>query len=172
MQSKHDRKLVFGGVDLVGASLENDLRIYKEIREYLQPIMIESGYLEGSPFLWIGIIFRYGLKNETAPHYKRISQKYGDLSLAMELDMRILLTAEETDLKLLREFFEIAALDCLIHVGKKYKRPTEVFETMRDQFGKIPDWEYDMEEHPEIMLKRYQQSKTIKKLKVISSKQD
>ena len=159
MQSKHDRKIVFSGIALTLGSMNHDLKAYQEIRNDLQPIMISSGYLENAPFIWIGMVFRYGLKNEIVPHYQRINKKYGDLPLAMELDMRILLTADETSPELLKEFFEIATLDALIHAGRKYKLRIDALLERRSQLGKIPDWEYDMEAHPELMIERYQQSK-------------
>lgn len=159
MAPKHNRKLVFSGVALTLGSMDNDLRVMGELKDTLEPLMINSGYLNNAPFLWVGIVFLYGLKNETVPHYQRIHKKYGDLPLTLELDMRIFLTADEEDPELLKEFFEIATLDCLTHAGKKYKLPIEALEARRAQLGVIPDWEYDMEEFPEIMIQKYQASK-------------
>lgn len=160
MQSKHDRKIVFSGVDLVGARMEHDLECYEKLQDEFQSVMISSGYLEGAPFLWIGIIYRYGLKNALVPDYQRINKKYGDLSLALELDMRVLLTADEEDPSLLKEFFEIATLDCLIHAGKKYKLKTDVLEERRTILGKIPEWEKEMDDDPSLLIKRYEASKS------------
>jgi hypothetical protein len=144
----HNRKIVFSGVALVMGLLDNDLRCMRQIKDALEALMINSGYLDGAPFKWVGLIFRYGLKNEKVPHYQRINKKWGDLPLAIELDMRVLMTADEEDPELLKEYFEIAALDSLIHAGKKYKLNTIELETRRAQLGRIPDWneidpEYD-----------------------------
>jgi hypothetical protein len=155
MQPKHDRKIVFSGVALTLGSMENDWKIWKILRPEFESFIIQAGYLENAPFLWIGIIFLYGLKNETKPRYKRIDKKDGELPLSIELDMRVLLTADETDPEMLKDFFEIATLDCLIHAGKKYKLKTSALEERRSQLGKIPDWEFDMEAHPEILKERY-----------------
>jgi hypothetical protein len=52
-------------------------------------------------------------------------------------------------------FITIATLECLIHVGKKYNLPTHVLEEKRAHFGTIPDWEYAMEEKPDLLFERY-----------------
>ncbi|MBN9565609.1 MAG: immunity protein 39 [Alphaproteobacteria bacterium] len=136
----HNRKLVFSGVALVKGSLQhNAMRV--PLRKELERLMIESGYLERAPFVWVGLIFRYGLVNETVPHYQRINKKYGDLPLAIELDMRVLMEADEHDPELLKEYFEIAALDSLIHAGRKYKLNTTGLEARRAELGRIPSWD-------------------------------
>ena len=159
MKPMHERKIVFSGVDLVGASMSHSYEIYGVIMDEYEKLLISSGYLEHAPFLWIGIMFLYGLKNDKIPKYQRIHKKYGDLSLELELDMRVLLLADANDTDVLREFFEIATLDALIHAGKKYKLPTQILEEKRALLGTIPDWQYDMEEHPELMFEIYERSK-------------
>jgi hypothetical protein len=121
--------------------------------------MISSGYLEYAPFLCVLINYFYGLKNDPLPKIGKINKKYGDVLIERELDMRILLKAEWLDPALLKEFFEIATLDCLIHAGKKYKLPTQVFEDMRSKLGNIPEWNVDMDEFPEMVSDNYQRSK-------------
>lgn len=37
------------------------------------------------------------------PDYRRIDKKYGELELALELDVRVLLIADETDSKMLNQ---------------------------------------------------------------------
>lgn len=159
MQSKHDRKIVFSGIDLVGASMTHSLKVMGEIRKTLEPLMVDSGYLENAPFLWVGLIFRYGLKYETKPHYQRINKEYGDLPLAIELDMRVLLTADETDPDfLLKDFLEIATLDCLIHAGKKYKLKIDGLVERRSRLGQIPEWDPAMDDFPDLVAERYKAS--------------
>jgi hypothetical protein len=138
--------------------MDHDLEVYKMIQEDYDPFLISSGYLEYAPFLWIGMVFRYGLKNEVDPHYRRVD-KYGQLELAKELDMRVLLLADANDTDVLREFFEIATLDALIHAGKKYKLPIQALEEKRARLGTIPEWHFDMDEHPEMMFELYENSK-------------
>jgi hypothetical protein len=162
MKTQHNRKIVFSGIDCVGADLKNSFHFYEEIRDELEFLMINSGYLESAPFLWIGMVFRYGLKNEIIPHYRRIDKKDGELELSKELDMRILLTADEQDTSLLKEFLEIATLDALIHAGRKYKLAIQALEGRRNQLGNIPDWKYDMDELPQLMIQCYQESKPLK----------
>jgi hypothetical protein len=159
MKSMHDRKIVFAGVALTRGSMKHDWKILNALQDYVERMMIDSGYLENAPFLWIGIVFRYGLKNETVPHYRRINKKYGELGLALELDMRVLLTADETDVDLLKEFFEIATLDALIHAGQKYGLKIDALVEWRHRLGRIPDWEETMEEHPELLKTRYRATK-------------
>lgn len=158
MQPKHKRKLAFSGVALTKGRLEYGWKVMEALQDELEDLMLFSHYLDNAPFLWVGIIFRYGLKHETIPHYRRIDKKDGALDLAKELDMRILLTADETDPALLKEFFEIATLDCLIHAGRKYKLNIEGLLKLRSQLGQIPEWDPEMDYHPELLNERYKSS--------------
>jgi hypothetical protein len=153
-------RLIFGGVDMVGACMVHDGPIMVQLQkeEYFD-FLNSSGYFDGAPFLWISMIIRYGLKNDPKTIYRgRINKKYWDLPLSKELDMRVLLTADENDVGMLKDFFEIAALDSMIDAGKKYKLNIKALEERRAKLGQIPDWEFEMDEHPEIMLKKYRDS--------------
>ena len=162
MPSKHPWKFVTSGVDLVGASMVNDLKIYEKLKEeYLQNLLISSEYFSDPRFTWVSYVILYGLKNDQKTKFGRISKAYEDLPMTKELDMRILLTADENDLDMLTNFFKIAILDSLIEAGIKYKlNPSaiEILKQERAKLGEIPDWEYEMDEHPEIMLKKYRDS--------------
>jgi len=162
MPSKHPWKFVFSGVDCVGARMENAWKIYEFLQiEYYQDLLISSGYFSDSRFTWVGMTIRYGLKNDKKTEFQGIDKKYECIDLAKELDMRILLTADENDVNMLMDFFKIASLDSLIEAGKKYKlNPSaiEVLKAERAKLGQIPDWEYEMDEHPEIMLNKYRAS--------------
>jgi len=162
MPSKHPWKFVFSGVDCVGARMENAWKIYEFLQiEYYQDLLISSGYFSDSRFTWVSYVILYGLKNEQKTKFGRISKTYEDLPMTKELDMRILLTADENDIDMLMDFFKIASLDSLIEAGKKYKlNPSaiEVLKAERAKLGQIPDWEYEMDEHPEIMLNKYRAS--------------
>jgi hypothetical protein len=138
MQPKHDRKMVFGMVDLVKGRVRND-RVCIPVREFLEKLIVNTGFLKEAAFLWIGVIFRYGIKNDLKAEFQRINKKYGDLSIALELDMEILQWADRNNLDLLRDIFMIASLEALLHIGKKYKLPTQIFETERAKYGNIPD---------------------------------
>lgn len=169
MPSKHPWKFVFSGIDLVMASMNNDGYVMTTVgREYLQNLLIDSVYFSDPRFTWVGMTIRYGLKNDRKTEFQGIDKKYECIDLAKELDMRVLLTADENDVDMLMDFFKIAALDSLIEAGKKYKlNPVaiEILQNERNKLGVIPDWEYEMEAHPEILLDMYRKSKPLVKEK-------
>ena len=133
---QHDRKLGLLGASLTKARPpRHDLAVMGEVRDDLEAVMIESGYLDGAPFEWVTLALRYGLKDEDAPHYQRISKKYGDLPLGIELDTHELIEADRDELKRL---FTLATLKALIHAGKKYGLPTWSLEERRDQLIDAP----------------------------------
>lgn len=134
----HNRKLVLGSVGLVIGSLKNTSCRLK-LRDDLEMIMIHSNYLEGAPFKWVGLIYRYGLKNMTKPEYQRINKKYGDIPIAVELKMEILQWADANNIDLLKEIFAIGALDALIDIGRKYKLPIDAILLEREKYGLIPE---------------------------------
>jgi len=101
-----------------------------EVRDELEAVMVAEDYLAGVPFEWIGIVFRYGLRNEDVPHYEPISRNYGDLPMALELDALELRDASREELK---RIFMIATLKILIHAGRKYKLPTGVLSEILDR---------------------------------------
>jgi hypothetical protein len=90
-------------------------------------VMVSTGYLDNAPFKWVGLIFRYGLKNEDEPHYLRINKKHGDLPVAIELDTHELQHASRDELK---GIFTIATLKVLVHVAEKYALPGDKFAEM------------------------------------------
>jgi hypothetical protein len=56
----HNRKLVLGAGALTTAKVRGDIPAMTEIRDELEQIMISSGYFIEAPFLWVGLILRYG----------------------------------------------------------------------------------------------------------------
>ncbi len=122
----HNRKLVLGGVALTMArNNRNEGSVMVEISDEIEQVMITSGYLKKAPFRWIGLMLRYGLKNDDEPVCKRIGRRDGELPLAIELDTHELRDASREELK---RRFMIATLKSLIYVGKKYRLPTFAFE--------------------------------------------
>lgn len=89
--------------------------------------------------MWVGLIYRYGTKNDLKVEFKRIDKKYGDLPVAVELDMKILMWADKHNLQLLHDIFMIAALEALIQVCDKYKLPKEIIVQERQKYGSIPN---------------------------------
>ena len=134
----HNRKLVLGSVGLVIGRVRNDNCCLK-LRDDLEKIMIDSNYLEGAPFKWVGLIYRFGLKNMTKPKYQRINKKYGDIPVAVEFKMEILEWADAHNIELLKEIFAIGALDTLIDIGNKYKLPLDAILLEREKYGIIPE---------------------------------
>lgn len=124
----HNRKLGLNGIALTKQKNNRlDSKALTAVRDAVEKVMIESGYLEGAPFSWVTIAVRYGLKNDDKPSYQAIDKKYGDLPLAIEVDTRELIVASLDDLKLM---FKRAVLKALIHAGIKYKRPIGSLEEM------------------------------------------
>lgn len=144
----HNKKIVFAGIDLVKGKIRNTFLSREELRDNLENDIISSNFLEGAPFTWIGIIYRYGLKNYLKPEYKRISKKYGDLSVAIEIKMEVLQAADRISVNLLRDIFTVGALECLIDIGRKYKLPTDVFVAERAKYNDVPETAEEVESLP------------------------
>ena len=108
-------------------------------QDLIEQFLIESNFLEDAPFKWVGLMYRYGLKNDLVPEYDRIDKKDGELPIAIELKMEILQWADQNNLKLLYDIFMIGALEALIHVGHKYHLPFARLEIERLKYGTIPE---------------------------------
>ena len=133
----HDRKIVLGGVSLTPARLNRTMyQVSVEVMNEVETLMQESGYLEQAPFQWVGIVFRYGLRNEEEPHYKPIDAKDGELPLAIELDTRDIRSARPEEL---RRKVTLVALKSLIHAGKKFGLPTADLEARLGQLQSSGD---------------------------------
>lgn len=137
MQSVHSRKFVPGATALLKGRVKNGLKLMPQ--DYIEELIVKSGILEAAPFLWISLSYRYGLKNDLHTIFQGINKKYGDLDIALELDMEILKWADQNNLDLLQGIFIIAALEALIQVGQKYKLSTTLFAEERMKYGNIPN---------------------------------
>lgn len=115
----HNRKLVVGSVGLTMARVKIKLSgpAMDKVRDELEQEIIQSGYLENAPFKWVGLSIRYGLVNETKPHYFKIDIKDGELPLAIEIDVNRLLDATEDEMV---AAYRETTLIALAHAGKKY----------------------------------------------------
>lgn len=119
MPKKHNRKLGLCGAALTTTRIPNfDIDVGSMVRDDLEKLMLDCGYLENAPFEWVTISLRYGLKNEDEPHYEPINKEYGDLPLAIELDTHDLVGCSREEMQ---ELFEVAALKALVHAGRKHK---------------------------------------------------
>ncbi len=134
----HNRKFVPGGVALVKGRLRYGLDAMDQ--DGIEALILkQNGFLENAPFKWVGLIYRYGIKNTLKPYYQRINQKYGDIPVAIEIKMEILQAADQISVDLLRDIFTVGALECLIDIGRKYKLPTDVFVAERARYSDIPE---------------------------------
>ena len=127
----HNRKLVIGGVALTMAKIpeKQNGAAATRVRDELEKEMIQSGYLENAPFGWVGLLVRYGLVNETEPHYEKINQKHGDLPIAIEVDTHRLLGVSEDEMAAV---YRKAALIALIHAGERYGLPVTRLRSLLD----------------------------------------
>ncbi|MBN8809383.1 MAG: immunity protein 39 [Sphingomonas sp.] len=115
----HNRKLVIGGVAMTTARIpaKKNGSAANRARDEIEREMIESGYLNGAPFKWVGLLIRYGLVDENTPHYEKINVKHGDLPIAIEVDTRHFLDATEEEMTTV---YRRATLIALLHAGEKY----------------------------------------------------
>jgi hypothetical protein len=67
----HHRKLAISGVSLTEAPLKRfkPWTITPIVRDELEQEMLQSGYLDGAPFKWVGLILRYSLVDESEKRY-------------------------------------------------------------------------------------------------------
>lgn len=134
----HDRKFVCGDVDLVPGRIRN-LKETLFVQAAIEKIIIDGGFMENAPFTFVSLMYRHGFKNMVKSEFHRISKKYNDLPLAVEIKKEILLWADKNNIKLLQDVFMIATLEVLIHAGEKYKLPTELLHAERAKYGDIPE---------------------------------
>lgn len=152
MNDPFDRRIGFIGVALVRGKVKHDFSIWKAIKQCLDYIIRNINFTNNAPFLWISLAYRYGIKNDLTVEFQRIDKKYGDLPIAIELDMEILQWADSHNLGLMYDIFMIAALEALIQVGEKYKLPTEVFREERNKYGNIPSTIEECTKYPQIPM--------------------
>lgn len=127
----HNRKLVLSGVALTKARIppKQNAAAANRVRDELEQEVIRSGYLEGAPFKWVGLVIRYGLVDETEPHYEKVNVKHGDLPLAMEIDVHRLLGVSEDEMA---SVYRKTTLIALIHAGEQYGLPVAHFRSLLD----------------------------------------
>lgn len=124
----HNRKLGLIGTSLTKARLNKSSGIALDsVRDELEAVLINSNFFEGAPFSWVTLSIRYGLKEESEPHYQAINKKYGDLPLAIEVSTEKMQGASLDELK---RIFRDAALIALIHAGEKHGRPVDALKSI------------------------------------------
>ncbi|MEN8237139.1 MAG: Imm39 family immunity protein [Pseudomonadota bacterium] len=135
----HNRKFVPSGIAIVEERMQNVGNSLVKLQNKIEEDIVNSSYLDGAPFTWIGMNIRFGHKNKRAPWYQGLSKKYGDLTIAIEINADILIWADRNNVSMLDDIFTIAALEALIHVGKKYHLKTKMLEKERSQYRDIPN---------------------------------
>jgi len=129
-QPKHGRKLALTGIALTMERYNQyDDIVSDVVRNQIEKILINTHFFKVTPFSWITLAVRYGLKNEEKPHYQKINQIYGDLPLAIEIDVNETVGAS---LEVMKCIVGRAVLVSVIHAGKKYSCPVEALEIMLD----------------------------------------
>ncbi|WP_082463938.1 Imm39 family immunity protein [Sphingomonas sp. Leaf17] len=125
----HNRKLVLGSVALTKARLpaKAHAAALNKIRDDLEREIIESGYLAGSPFTWIGLIIREGLVDEIKPHLREIDEKDGELPAAIEINTHTLIGASQDRIEVV---YRKAALVSLIHIAARFELDANRFESL------------------------------------------
>lgn len=139
MHDPFNRRISIGSVALVKERLKNDMLYRKPIKPYLDTFLKNKGYFRTDRFLWVGLIFRYGIKNNLKVEFQRIDKKYGDLPISVELNIKILEWADKNNLTLLHDIFMIATLEALLQVCDKYKLPKDAILEERKKYSQIPN---------------------------------
>lgn len=91
-----------------------------QVGNELERVLIETEFFANTPFSWITLSIRFGMKTEAKPHFQRISKKYGDLPLAIEVETAQMIGA---NLEQLKTLFRCAALRALLAAAERYNCP-------------------------------------------------
>ena len=128
----HNRKLVIGGVALVKAKLKHDVAAMSAVRDEIETLLVQSNFLAGAPFKWVGLVIRFGLEDKFEPLYQRINKTHGDLPVSIEVDAHPLVGA---DMETMKAVFRRATIEALLQVARKYNLPTTPLEDCRNGLG-------------------------------------
>jgi hypothetical protein len=133
----HNRKLGLLEVSLTKARIHKEAGIALDcLRDEIESLMIESGYLTDAPFSWVTLCIRYGMKTENEPHFQSINKKYGDLPLAIEVETAIIQSLGPVQLKI---FFKRSVLRSLIAAGHRFNRPVSKLIDLLNTLPPTPD---------------------------------
>jgi hypothetical protein len=127
----HERKLGLTGIALTQQRNNRySIPALTAVRDEVEKLLKDNGFLEGVPFSWVTIAIRFGLKNDEVPTCEPINKRYGDLPLAIEIDSREL---GEKRLDELIVIFQRAVLKALIHAGIKFSKPIDYLKDNLDK---------------------------------------
>ena len=74
-KATYNKRMSYGGIDLVKGKLHNDLKCMPSPE--FDKFLLEHNYFEekGSPFSWVMMFYRYGIKTDLKVEFKRINKK-------------------------------------------------------------------------------------------------
>lgn len=118
---KHKNIVGIGLVSLTTKRLNKNSQLaLKEIMNEINSSLETAGFFKSAPFDWINLIIRLGCKNDARPMIGKISRKYGDLAVSIEIDV---LTEQISDYFVFRSMLFNATLLSVVEVGQKYDLP-------------------------------------------------
>ena len=132
----HNRKFVDGIIFCKKGHLIN-MRRTIVVQDLIERIIINSTILDNAPFKWINLMYRLTERNKLKPYYMKINQKYGDLPIAVELDLDLLKWADNTDPQILIDIFMMAGLEALLYVCDKYQLSKELILSERQKYPSL-----------------------------------
>jgi hypothetical protein len=113
----HSRKLGLLSAALVKARVRGLVPALGRVRDALEPTLLP--WFPNGQFSWVTLSIRLGLKNDEKPAFGRISKKYGDLPLSIEIDTHDVLAVHH-DPELLYQLIYGHTLRSLRAVAAKY----------------------------------------------------
>jgi hypothetical protein len=122
------RNLLIGGVGLVPGNLRSVGPVLADVCNNLEPILIETRYLREAPFKTISVVFRFGDQADRTPEYAAIDRHHEELPVAIYFRMDEARRAKRHEL---RNAIELATLNMLVDIGKRYRLPIEQIENRR-----------------------------------------
>lgn len=122
------RILLIGGVSLIKGRVREAGPVMKEICDDLEPLLNEIGFVDNAPFNTISMIIRFGGKTDLNPDYKPINKNFGELPVAIEMELSGLRVASRDVVK---NAFMMAVVDILLDVAKKYSLPSKQLEMIK-----------------------------------------
>jgi hypothetical protein len=124
------QKLVLKSAALVEAKLKHDTEALSAVRDEMEKLIEDSGFLAKAPFKSIALTLRFGHENQFAPVFEGLNKKRGDLAVAVEVDVQRLNGA---DVDAYKTLFRIATSEALLHVAIKYELIADKLVEYRQQ---------------------------------------
>ena len=120
--TNHKQALCVGTADLIGKAVAADTSaIVVQLTYDIGPILDSVNFFEHTPFNWITIMIHLGSKNSAQPEQGRISKRYGDLPLTIEVDVEDMLLLPQAKLC---EVMYNCVVRCILSVAQTYELDT------------------------------------------------